>query len=156
MPNTAELVKETIVVQRSGQWGPQVNGVYYGFNNPLQASDFETGKTYNVLVKIGKATAKYPEGKKFICQIIGGGTVATDAASTCSIAVKTPAPTTTNAYIKNEQDRGNSQKLGGLFHDAAQVVAALVTSQGLNAKAALETFSEVVNGIIDIRDKMDK
>lgn len=71
MAKTAELIKETITIERNGNWGPMVGGVYYGLNEPLTKDNFVVGNNYEVLVKQSNPTPKYPTGKKYITQIIG-------------------------------------------------------------------------------------
>lgn len=44
-------LKETITVEVAGKWGPKANGKYYGLKRPLQPTDFEAGKTYDVLTE---------------------------------------------------------------------------------------------------------
>lgn len=68
---TQELVKETITVRRAGDFGPQIGNEYYGVNDPLTPDQFKAGQSYTVLVKRGKPTEKYPNGKAYISQIIG-------------------------------------------------------------------------------------
>jgi hypothetical protein len=66
-----ETVKETITIAQVGQYGIRVNDEWLGVNDPLTSSDFVPGSTYDVLVVTGKPTAKYPNGKKYVAQIVG-------------------------------------------------------------------------------------
>jgi hypothetical protein len=95
MPGKAPLTRETITVEAQGQWGPKVNGVYYGFNEPLRTEDFPAGFVGDVLVKTMAPSAKYPEGKKYIAQIIssnlGGGAPAAPAPA-APVAAKPAIP----------------------------------------------------------------
>lgn len=173
MGKTAELIKETILVSTSGQWGPKVGNEYYGINEPLTASDFVAGTSYEVLLNQAKPTAKYPNGKKYICQIIGqptavstlgtsvkqSGSVASspvNAAGFIGITDKSPIAFP-SANGKTYQDRkDDSMRIGGLFHDVAQVTAALIMSRGLDQKAALAAFDEVLDALIASRERLDK
>lgn len=78
MARTAsELEKETLSVAQVGEFGIRVGDEWYGVNEPLEPSDFVGGKTYDVLVKRGKPSEKYPQGKKYIAQVVGENTPTT-------------------------------------------------------------------------------
>lgn len=71
MGRTIEAEKETIFVDGTGNWGPRSGEEWYGVNEPIEATDFVKGETYEVLIKRGKPTPKFPQGKKYIAQILG-------------------------------------------------------------------------------------
>jgi len=77
MARTVELEKETLSVAQVGEFGIRVGDEWYGVNEPLEPSDFVGGKTYDVLVKRGKPSEKYPQGKKYIAQVVGENTPTT-------------------------------------------------------------------------------
>lgn len=58
------LEKESVIVDRVGQYGIQSGGVWYSVYEPLKPSDFLSGSHYDVLVGLSKA------GKKYIKQIV--------------------------------------------------------------------------------------
>lgn len=66
----AEAIKETITIERVGPYGVKVGETWYGLNKPLEPSDFENGKTYEILKKEGQ-TKNGP--KSYIAQILGVG-----------------------------------------------------------------------------------
>ncbi len=164
MVKTAELIKETITVTQSGQWGPKVGNEYYGLNDPLTATDFKAGGTYDVLINQGKPTPKYPSGKKYICQIVGSietkGQVGTpvypfQSQGTTSSGRGQGMEKTIDVAKDAYWDKKNmDMRLGGLFHDAAQITASLVAVQGLTVVDALKTFDEVLTGVIASRERL--
>lgn len=158
--------KETILVERSGQWGPQVNGEYYSVNAPLTPDMFKQGQSYDVLIKRGKPSEKYPTGKKYIAQLVrqaesqtknSGPTVQATAGGVLS-HVPVSAPTTSYAAKADStdkekywEDKNKSMLVGGLFHDAATLTAAIVSTNGLTEEQALESFKRVLDRIVAIR-----
>lgn len=152
--SVAELIKETIVVGRVGPYGVQVGNEWYGVNKPIEPKDFKIGVTYDVLLKVGK--------KKYISQIIGQApeaetkaTPVTGRGTSNDVTRDTTKSSTetkpTEAYWK---DKNDSMKIGGLFHDVAQVTAALIMVNGATTvEAALETFESVLDGIVAIREQ---
>lgn len=71
MGRTVEAEKETIFIDQVGDWGPRSGDDWFGVNEPIEATDFVKGETYEVLIKRGKPTPKFPQGKKYIAQILG-------------------------------------------------------------------------------------
>lgn len=82
---TQELLKETVTVAQVGQYGVRVGDEWYGVNDPLEPADFVGGKTYDVLIKRGKPSEKYPQGKKYITQVVGESTPTTAKTATNSV-----------------------------------------------------------------------
>jgi hypothetical protein len=87
MASTQEAIKESITVAQVGEFGIRVGDEWYGVNDPLESSNFVAGKTYDVLYKKGKPSEKYPQGKKYISQIVGEGKAVTAATVTKSSEV---------------------------------------------------------------------
>lgn len=52
-------------------------------------------------------------------------------------------------------DQSTSMKLGGLFHDAAQVAGAIIVAQGLDSVKALATFDTVLEHIVRARQNQN-
>lgn len=168
MGNTAELVREIITVSQAGKWGPKVGNEYLGLNDPLTPEDFKTGATYEVLTKRGKPTEKFPAGKKYISQIIGGGT--SNAGSNLNggvpafVAPVVVAKTEPNllpvekivdekAAYWDKKDR--AQCIGGIMHDTATIVASLVVTLGLGEQAAIDSFDRVLDKLLATRARVN-
>lgn len=164
MPKTLE--KETITVGRVSQFGVQVGQEWLGINTPLTPDNFKAGQVYTVLTSRGKATEKYPNGKKYVAQIVGedivkqagpslaqvGSIRTSETVSSVAGKVDYKTSETKDAYWDKKND---SMKIGGLGHDTAAIVAALITVHGFSQEQALTSFEEVLNGIIEIRNKLD-
>lgn len=152
------LTKETIVVEAAGKYGPKVNGVFYSLSTKsnLRPEQFQPGKTFDVLIYTTPAS-----GKKYINQIIGEGTPVVTSAPLPSCSTVTIPNLTADVVTKTTdketywKEKNDSQKLGGLFHDAAELTASLVMANGLKTPEALKAFEEVLSGIIAIRVKLD-
>lgn len=86
MAKTVELEKETLSIAQIGEFGVRVGDEWYGVNDPLEPSDFVGGKTYDVLIKRGKPSEKYPQGKKYIAQVVGESVPTTAKTATTSVA----------------------------------------------------------------------
>lgn len=154
--------RETIVVEQVGKYGPKVNGVFYSLSpkSNLRPEQFVAGRQYDVLIYTSVPSAKSAGGKKYINQIVNEGPVTTAApvVQTALIAASPAAVTTSTATENKEaywERKNDSQKLGGLMHDAADVTSALIMANGLKTAEALKTFDEVLAGIIAIRAKLD-
>jgi hypothetical protein len=142
------LEKESIVVSRVGKFGVEVAGVWYGINKPLELTHFSSDTAYDVLIKRGPASDKYPEGKKYIAQIVGSAAQAPIANKPAPAA----SPTTATGTDKYWQDKDSAIKTGAIFHDAAQVTAALIQTTGVNStEQALKVFKEVLDGLTTLR-----
>ncbi len=157
---TQDLIKEMVLVERVSQWGPQINGQWYGVNDPLEAKDFTAGQTYEILTKVGKPTPKNPQGKRYVAQIVGDGksnplASAGNIAPVSTVAGPKTAVSDEKMTKKDWKAKDDAMRLGGLFHDVAQVVAAVVTVNGLTSEQALVEFEKVLTGIIIIRNKLD-
>lgn len=131
------MEKRTITVDAVGKFGVRHGDLWYGVKKEngkavLELSSFKTGTEYDVLVEAWKP------GKFNICQI-----VAEKGKGKPEGSPERPDP------------RGDSMKVGGLFHDAAQITAALVMANQLKTADALKTFGEVLDGIVGIRAQFD-
>jgi hypothetical protein len=143
-----ETTKETVTIAQTGEWGVRVDDEWYGVNDPLSGSNFVGGNTYDVLVAKGKPSEKYPEGKKYICQIVGEPISAA--------TVVTPPPTTISAQpvpvVATKVPLSASDKDVRILRQG--VYQAVLQSPGLPGFAA--TRDEYVNLVKNVAEEIIK
>lgn len=155
------ITRETITIEAFGKYGPKANGGYFNWSQKSGLSDasVKIGGTYDVLVyqSPGKKT-------RYINQIVGetptaNPTPVVEAAPARIMEAPTKEVSSTKAKSDDKEAywaaKNDSQKLGGLFHDAAQITAAIAMSGGYDVAKALTAFEEVLNGVIKVRSKLD-
>lgn len=96
---TQDLLKETVTIAQVGEFGVRVGDEWYGVNDPVETNNFIPGNTYDVLYKKGKPSEKYPQGKKYISQIVGEGKAVTAATVT-----KTPTHAPAAPAVHGDKD----------------------------------------------------
>lgn len=138
-----DMIQETIIISAAGKFGPKVGNEYYGINDPLRPEQFETGKSYQVLMKRGKPTDKYPKGKAYISQIIGELGAPQTAPQTSPTPTKTVDSGTT---VKVDYDKRDTDKNKRILVQG--IVQAVVQSPVLAAIASTEKeLVEVVKAV---------
>ncbi len=157
------ITRETLTIESIGKYGPRANGQYFSWSNKsgLSNDSVKVGQTYDVLIyqTPGKKT-------RYINQIVGEAASAPartlEAKAHEQSATAVEAPKAGGIAGKPAADKeaywaakNDSQKLGGLFHDAAQITAAVAMSGGYDVPKALAAFEEVLNGVIAVRSKLD-
>lgn len=159
------LEKEIIIVLQSGKWGPKIGNEYYGINDPLTPENFVAGKSYEVLISRGKPTEKYPAGKKYIAQIINevasiGTTNVVQKTAEAFLRASDSARATADKAVSQTGDKeaywdkkNQDMRLGGIMHDTAAIVAALVTVHGFTQEQAMVSFDQVFTNLVELRDK---
>lgn len=141
-------VKETIVVEGLGKYGPKVSGKFYNLSKKsgLELKHFTPGHTYDVIVYTSASGTKYIN--QLVGEVVGAAAPAVEEAPVSNVSSTTDKV----AYWDKKND---AQKLGGLFHDAAQITAAIVMAEGANVDRALEIFGTVIDRVVEIRNRMN-
>jgi hypothetical protein len=144
---------EVVKIDRVGKFGPSINGKWYGLKKPLQPTDFIAGQAYEI------ETEPWSKNGKSGINIMKA-TPASSAAPSVSVGTAKAVEAMVDQGAKKEDKteywaaKNDSQKLGGLFHDAAQITAAIVTANGLSTDKALEEFKKVLSAVVEIREKI--
>ncbi len=158
----APLEKQTITIERVGQWGPMANGQYYGFNEPLTPNDFVVGDTIDVLVKRAAPTEKYPQGKLYIVQIVGNAApvapslpkaaelMRDEIQPVAQIAAKEAKAAIRPGSYNDVNDPKSIRILRQGVFQHALVSPALATLQFKNADGFLELVKEVSEKVIKL------
>ena len=136
---TATKTKETLKVEKVGEFGVFANNKWYGISQYGDASleDFTVGGGYDVEVNFSKA------GKPYIDSVLSKSAALKGESSPEPVAKAAPAKRsyTKKSYAANGEKKewkgttpeerkssGHSQKVGGVQHDFAATFAALVTT----------------------------
>lgn len=149
------LQKETIYVEAvSNKPNPkykQAGGIKTadGWINVTEGQDLaNVHKGDNIEVEVSVSE----KGIRRIEKILGlSGTSAT-ASTVSAPVVKTAAPKAAPASAQSYAERDQSMLIGGLFHDAATLVA--INSEGLNDEEILTKFETFVVRLKEIREKV--
>lgn len=67
--------------------------------------------------------------------------------------LKQDSPSVVPQSVWDKKDK--AIQTGGLFHDAAEITAALVMAHGLKTEQAIQTFEQVLTGVIAARTKIE-
>lgn len=68
-----------------------------------------------------------------------------------------PSPLETKVVAQSVwEKKDRSMLIGGLAHDAATIVNALILAHGLKAEQAIAEFEKVLTGVLAIREKLEK
>lgn len=110
------------------------SGAWLNLSKDVKPTEFQKGQTYSVEI------ATNDKGYKSIVKV----NEATGAAPKASTSSR-------NEYFEKKDE---SQKVGGLAHDAAAITSALVTSHGLTEEQALQTFERVLKAVVEIREAL--
>lgn len=146
MSNTTQLELLTVKAINSKPKYPKFsNGsiltdadVWLNLSKTVKPEEFQKGSSYSVDIETND------KGYKTIVRVNA-------PATTQETSVKTFTPTENRTQYFEKKDE--SQKLGGLYHDAAQVAAAVIMAQGLTLDQALETFDKVLKHVVNTRNK---
>lgn len=160
----SQTIKEQVTVEKLGPYGPKVGDVYYGWSKNLKEKEKGTvisGGTYDLEVFVADS------GKKYINKVLGQLAGVTQLpVLVAPVFTNTPVakeakathvakPSTSEAMTKAEWSaKDRSQLIGGLSHDAAAIVAAMVAvrSDLADNEKALAVYKDLLEGMLEIRD----
>lgn len=144
---------ETIVVTKTNKYGVRVGDKQYNTSKKYSGPAFEEGKTYEADVYTSPSGAKYLNSAKELASNQIPGVSQKQETTTVNTGPTVVVSDEKKEYFRNK-DR--SQLTGGIFHDSASIVAALVTVQGLSEADAIQAFERVTVALINFRDGLDK
>lgn len=124
--------------------------ISFNKNVNVPVTDLEKGGVYEFELSIAD------NGKRYVNKVLSlqeGGAVPPKAAVKGKKKAASNVTTTGDGKEAYWVAKNDSQKLGGLFHDAATITAAIIQSNP--EYDVVEEFNKVLNIVIDARKKFD-
>ena len=150
----SQTVRDKITVAELSKYGVKVGNEYVNFSKNLKEADkglIVPGAALDVELFVSDS------GKRYINTVFSSSFSApkTAKAETPKVPPKTETKATSATMTKEEwKEKDRSQLIGGLSHDAAMLVAAMITVFGniTSTTEAIALHKDVLQGLLNTRE----